>query len=99
MFTLTHFNFLKKLCFKKFIPRIITNMKIFVLGERRDAVWGPSYQKDSDSRREADLTVQTGRGRYMMLIIKKGTLGMVFNALRCTLSPGRVFFSVYVKII
>lgn len=35
----------------------------------------------------------------MMLIIKKGTLGMVFNALRCTLSPGRVFFSVYVKII
>lgn len=38
MFTLIHFNFLKKLCFKKFIPRIITNMKIFVLGERRDAV-------------------------------------------------------------
>lgn len=35
----------------------------------------------------------------MMLIIKKGTLGMVFNALRCTLSSGRIFFSIYIKII
>lgn len=65
-----------------FIPRIIVNIKIFVSGKRRNALWGPGYQKDSDSRREAHLTLQTSRGLYTMFIFKRKTLGMVFKALK-----------------
>lgn len=58
----------------KKITRIIINICTFVLGERRDAVWGPGDQKDSDSGREADLTIQIGRGQYMIFVIKRQLL-------------------------
>lgn len=71
----------KHLKVKKKNPRWITNIQILVLGERRDAVWGPGDQKDGDSGREAHLTVQTSWGLYMF-IIERETLGVPLNALK-----------------